>query len=63
MYEFFYIIFIKLYPVICAIISPVNDKARLWVNGRKGVFKNIETSIGDDKSKKVVDALCIAGRV
>lgn len=53
MYEFFYNIFIKLYPVICAIISPVNNKAALWVKGRKGIFKNIEAAVGKNDSKKM----------
>jgi len=51
--KFFYILFIKLYPVIAALTSPVNNKARLWLKGRKNIFRNIKSVLGDDPSKKV----------
>ena len=53
MYEFFYIIFIKLYPIVCAVISPVNNKAALWVKGRKDIFKKIDTAMSNSSAKKI----------
>lgn len=48
-----YILFIKLYPIIAAILSPFNRKAALWIKGRKNILKNIETSLSNDFSKKI----------
>jgi 3-deoxy-D-manno-octulosonic-acid transferase len=53
MHKFLYNIFIRLYPLAAAIISPFNEKARLWINGRKDILKNIETAVAADHSKKI----------
>jgi 3-deoxy-D-manno-octulosonic-acid transferase len=49
----FYILFIKLYPLIAAIISPFNQKAKLWLAGRKNIFEKINASVKNDRSKKI----------
>lgn len=36
-----YIIFISLYPIIIRIASLFNEKARLWIDGRKGIFERL----------------------
>lgn len=36
-----YLVFIKLYPLIAWFISPFNQKASLWVNGRKNLLEKI----------------------
>jgi 3-deoxy-D-manno-octulosonic-acid transferase len=51
--KFFYIVFIRLYPVVATLLSPFNAKAAFWVNGRKNIFKKIATAIADDHSKKI----------
>ena len=53
MHKFFYNIFIRLYPLAAAIISPFNEKAMLWINGRKTILKHIENSVAGDSSKKI----------
>jgi 3-deoxy-D-manno-octulosonic-acid transferase len=51
--KFFYIIFIKLYPLVARLLSPINEKARFWIKGRKNIFQQIETAIAGDTSKKI----------
>ena len=51
--KFFYIIFIKLYPPAAALLSPFNNKAKLWIKGRKNIFKQMETAVAGDPSKKI----------
>ncbi|SFQ33932.1 3-deoxy-D-manno-octulosonic acid transferase [Parafilimonas terrae] len=53
MFTFFYNIFIKLYPIGAAIISPFNEKAALWIKGRKNIFNKISAAIADDTSLKI----------
>ena len=53
MYEFFYIIFLKLYRLAAFLISPFNEKAALWIKGRKDIFNSITTAISGDQSKKI----------
>lgn len=43
-----YRIFIRLYPFMIHIASPFNEKARLWIKGRKGVFDRMDHSINDN---------------
>src|SRR5690606_21927132 len=40
-----YDIGIRLYAVLLHLLSPFHTKARLWVQGRKGLFKHIEQTI------------------
>lgn len=51
--EFFYITFLKLYSLAAFIISPFNEKAALWIKGRKNIFKSITAAISGDQSKKI----------
>ncbi len=37
-----YLIFIRLYPLIARLLAPINPKAALWVNGRKGLLQRIK---------------------
>ncbi len=37
-----YLLFIKLYPLVAWLISPFNQKAALWVSGRKNLLENIK---------------------
>lgn len=38
----FYFLFVKLYPFVARIFSLFNDKAKLWVDGRKNVFIQLQ---------------------
>src|SRR5436190_19660818 len=51
--KLFYIIFIRIYPLIAALLSPFNNKARLWLKGRGKIFEKIEAATSKDKSKKI----------
>jgi 3-deoxy-D-manno-octulosonic-acid transferase len=51
--KFFYITFIKLYPLVLKLLSPFNNKGALWVKGRKDIFKKIEAALVNDSSKKI----------
>lgn len=46
---FIYTIFIHLYHLLIHISSLFNPKARLWLEGRKDIFKRIEATILHDK--------------
>ncbi len=49
--RFFYQIFITLYPIVAKLISGKNEKARLWVDGRKDTFKRLEEAFATNKSE------------
>jgi 3-deoxy-D-manno-octulosonic-acid transferase len=51
--KFFYIIFIKAYPVAAALLSLFNNKAKLWLKGRKNIFNKITAAVSNDNSKKI----------
>ncbi len=51
--KFFYILFIKIYPLAAALLSPFNNKAKLWLQGRKNIFSKIQTAVANDKAKKI----------
>ncbi len=53
MYNFFYIVFIKLYPLVARLIAPFNSKAALWVKGRKNILQQIHNALVNDASKKI----------
>jgi len=42
--KFIYNIFIWLYPIVARLISGQNEKAKLWVKGRKGIFEQLEAA-------------------
>ena len=52
-----YSIFLWLYETGIRLIAPWNPKARLWLNGRKDIFKKI-TAAGIDKKNPVVWMHC-----
>lgn len=43
--KFFYNIFIRLYPLTVRLIAPFNNKAKLWIRGRKDIFTQIEKAL------------------
>ena len=47
---FFYSIFLWLYRVAVSISSIWNEKARKWIDGRKGLFEKIKQEVNDSKS-------------
>ncbi|MEP6683971.1 MAG: glycosyltransferase N-terminal domain-containing protein [Parafilimonas sp.] len=51
--KFFYIIFINIYPLIAMLLSPFNNKAKLWLEGRRKIFEKIEATITDRNTKKI----------
>src|SRR6476620_9243930 len=51
--KFFYILFIKLYPVGAGIISPFNNKAKLWTKGRRDIFSLINNDLAQDKNNRI----------
>lgn len=55
--KFFYNIFIKLYPAIAKIISTKNVKAKLWLEGRKNLFTELEKTF-KNKNKHIVWMHC-----
>ena len=42
---FLYKVFTCLYPFIINVVSPFNQKAKLWLKGRKGVFEKMQEKI------------------
>ena len=44
-----YFLFIRLYPLMAKLLAPFNSKAALWVNGRKGLMKRIESAMQFNK--------------
>lgn len=53
----FYNIFIKLYPIIAKIISTKNTKAKLWIEGRKNLFAELEQTF-QNNNKYIVWMHC-----
>lgn len=48
--KFFYNIFVKIYGLLITLAYPFNAKARLWIDGRKGIFHKLEESGFDGQS-------------
>lgn len=44
-----YLLFIKLYPLVAWLISPFNQKAALWVSGRKNLLENIKKKLANNQ--------------
>lgn len=44
--QFFYKLFITLYPFFIKLASPFSKKAALWIDGRKDILERMETTIG-----------------
>lgn len=51
--KLFYNIFIKLYPLVAKLISHKNAKAKLWIEGRKNIFTEIQQALKDNKQNIV----------
>lgn len=51
--KFFYIVFIRLYPFAARIIYPFNNKAKLWIKGRRNIFSLINNALGQDKNERI----------
>jgi 3-deoxy-D-manno-octulosonic-acid transferase len=47
--DFIYEISIRLYYLIILLVSPFNPKARLWLSGRRRIFKRLAVVIDKDK--------------
>ncbi|HEU5164168.1 MAG TPA: glycosyltransferase N-terminal domain-containing protein [Chitinophagaceae bacterium] len=50
---FFYNIFLFLYQAGIGIASLWNDKAKLWLNGRKNIFEELNSKVKSQKSKVI----------
>ncbi len=48
-----YNIFIWLYPIVARLISGQNEKAKLWVEGRKDIFEKLEASFKNNMSRVI----------
>ncbi len=51
--KFFYHLFLHIYPFIAKLISPQNEKAKLWVAGRQGIFDKISKAFASNTSQVV----------
>jgi 3-deoxy-D-manno-octulosonic-acid transferase len=51
-----YYIFARLYPFAIKLVSPINEKARLWVNGRKQVLVRMKNTM--DANDKIIWMHC-----
>ncbi len=51
--KFLYQIFITVYPLIAKLISPQNEKAKLWVAGRKNIFEQLTNAFAGNTAKVV----------
>ena len=50
MHIFFYILFLSLYHAAIRLAAKWNPKAKRWVDGRKGLFKRLETVMSQNKA-------------
>lgn len=53
MQKLLYFIFIQLYLLSVNILSLFNNKARLWLQGRRNIFSEIEKKLATDNSEKI----------
>ncbi len=51
--KLFYSVFIRLYPLVIWLASPFNQKAKLWMAGRKNIFSELEKAIGKNTAPLV----------
>ncbi|MBC7721173.1 MAG: 3-deoxy-D-manno-octulosonic acid transferase, partial [Pedobacter sp.] len=49
--KFLYHLFITVYPLIAKLISPKNEKAKLWVAGRQNIFQQLTNAFAGNTSK------------
>lgn len=48
-----YNIFIGLYPFVARFVALFNNKARLWIDGRKNIFDHLHNKLQNDARKKI----------
>ena len=58
LYIFFYNCFIKIYAVAAYLLSIKNNKAKLFVKGRKNIFEKIKLQIQSNTNKKNIWIHC-----
>lgn len=46
-----YSLVIRFYAFLIKIVAPFNSKAKLWINGRKNIFKNIEKQLKTNEKR------------
>jgi len=51
--KFFYTVFLQLYRLGALVISPFNNKAKLWIKGRKNIFDTIEKKLVNDHNPRI----------
>ncbi|HRH51262.1 MAG TPA: glycosyltransferase N-terminal domain-containing protein [Panacibacter sp.] len=51
--KLFYILFVKFYPLGAGIAALFNNKARLWVKGRKNIFTTIQLAMQHDNANRI----------
>lgn len=51
--KLFYILFVQLYPLGAGIAALFNNKARLWVKGRKNIFTTIQLAMQHDNANRI----------
>lgn len=51
--KLFYILFVKLYPLAAGIAALFNNKARLWIKGRKNIFTTIQLAMQHDNANRI----------
>ena len=51
--KFIYQLFISLYPLIARIISTKNEKAKLWIDGRIGIFDKLKHAFAANTNKVI----------
>lgn len=53
MAKLLYILFLRIYSLAASLISPFNDKAKKWIDGRKNILQTISLAVANDASKKI----------
>ncbi len=51
--KFIYQLFISLYPLVAKLISARNEKAKLWIDGRKNIFDKLAAAFANNSGKIV----------
>ena len=51
--RFFYNLFVVFYPLVARIISVKNVKARLWIQGRKNIFRRLKDAFEHNQHKVI----------
>ncbi len=51
--KIFYILFVQLYPLAARIAALFNNKAKLWVQGRRDIFATIKNALEKDTADRI----------